>query len=76
MNYPTREDAQGWMREAIDKANAKVIANVRRQEAIRSELKKLNRQADQFARNLQDINRQREELMAEQLRLMKREIAA
>jgi len=76
MSYPTREDAQGWMREAIDKANAKVIANVRRQEAIRSELKKLNRQADQFARNLQDINRQREELMAEQLRLMKREIAA
>lgn len=76
MSYPTREEAQGWMQRAIDDANAKVVANIRRQEAIRSELKKLNRQAEQYARNLTDINRQRDELMAEQIRLMKRERAA
>lgn len=76
MDYVTREEAQGWMQRAIDEANAKVVANIRRQEAIRSELKRLNRQAEQYARNLTDINRQRDELMAEQIRLMKRERAA
>lgn len=76
MDYPTREEAQGWGQRAIDDANAKVFANIRRQEAIRSELKKLNRQAEQYARNLTDINRQREELLNEQIRLMKRERAA
>lgn len=76
MDYPTREEAQGWMQRAVDEANAKVVANIRRQEAIRAELKRLNRQAEQYARNLTDINRQRDELMAEQIRLMKRERAA
>lgn len=76
MDYVTREEAQGWMQRAVDEANAKVVANIRRQEAIRSELKRLNRQAEQYARNLTDINRQRDELMAEQIRLMKRERAA
>lgn len=76
MDYVTREEAQGWMQRAIDEANAKVVANIRRQEAIRSELKRLNRQAEQYARNLTDINRQREELLNEQIRLMKRERAA
>lgn len=76
MSYPTREEAQGWMQRAVDEANAKVVANIRRQEAIRAELKRLNRQAEQFARNLTDINRQREELLNEQIRLMKRERAA
>lgn len=76
MSYPTREEAQSWMQRAVDEANAKVVANIRRQEAIRAELKRLNRQAEQFARNLTDINRQREELLNEQIRLMKRERAA
>lgn len=76
MNYPTREEAQGWMQRAIDDANAKVAANIRRQESIRARLKKLNQQAEQYTRNLTDINREREQLLDEQIRLMKRECAA
>lgn len=74
--YVTREEAQGWMKRAVDDANAKVVANIRRQEAIQSRLKKLNQQAEAFTRNLTDINREREALLDEQIRLMKRERAA
>lgn len=76
MTVVTREQGQAWMADAIASAVAKHEASIRRQEAIRSRLKALNRQADQFARNLSDINRERDALMAEQVRLMRRELAA
>lgn len=76
MTYPTRDEAQGWMRRAVAEAQEKASAAIRKQEDIRGRLKKLNRQAETYAANLADINRQREELLNEQIRLMKRELAA
>lgn len=74
--YPTRDEAQGWMRRAISDAQETVASNIRRQEAIRARLSKLNRQADLYARNLADVNREREQLLGEQIRLMKQGRAA
>lgn len=74
MTYPTRDEAQGWMRRAVAEAQEKASAAIRKQENIRGRLKKLNRQAETYAANLADINRQRDELLNEQIRLMKREL--
>lgn len=74
--YPTRDEAQGWMRRAISDAQETVAANIRRQEAIRARLLKLNRQADLYVRNLTDVCREREQLLGEQIRLMKQGRAA
>lgn len=51
-------------------------SNIRRQEAIRARLLKLNRQADLYVRNLTDVCREREQLLGEQIRLMKQGRAA
>lgn len=74
MDYVTRDEAQGWMHRAVADAQAKAASAIRKQEDIRGRLKKLNRQAETYAANLADINRQRDELLNEQIRLMKREL--